>query len=401
MKRVISLTLVILIFLMNTIVLADEKNGNELYFSGEEIITLSNYYISQYLFDFDEKIDFKLDNDFVKLYDTSGNHFAYLIKFSSRSNGSTGYLTLGALKKGLSFYEIRESDPVIDNITSTAIEENENIVFIPPMQYYIKSKNEDETLIKTVDDLNGLRTIPIGELKDNDIYDKLVSPEFEKINNNILNEVKSRSSTYPVYLSKWTKGQFLPTYDSGGTYYGGDQGWLANGSNGCGPTSAANILAYLADKNKSKYGDLYTKKDFKKSLYTDHMEEVYAYMEPVNPFYGLLSLTNYCEYLMDFAYEKGVVLLPHKLTAPFKTEQQTIDFIKAGLSKDTPVACLNLAIPKTYKYAWHWMTITAFKDLGQYQNQIVVTSWKSQITINFYTYYLSTSGCGGGYAYFE
>lgn len=430
MKKISSLIVVLLLISLiggHFSYATDEKsientnndNTSE-YFTDQEIIKLSDYYIQQYLNEnySNEKNEYELANEFIKLYDTNNNHFAYFIRFNTVNDKHNGYLTLGAIKNGLTFYEISEDINFTNSINEyETSRSSKQIIFLPPMQYYTKDTIAKSTEYKIFGETNKDVSVSIDNAEtnlvslDNDsyinIYDKLKSEEFKRINMSILNDditVEAlRGPTGSVYLSKWLKYEFLPIVSSLGTHYGGNQNWMPSpkNKNGCGPTAAANIFAYLYDKNNSKYGKLYSYSDFKYSSYKGHMIEVYDYMSPVNPWYGLISINDFGRYVVDLAIDKGYgYLYSSKLSAGGQTKQATIDFIKGGLRKDTPIACLNLQ-KIGYDYGWHWMTITVFRDLGDYQNQVRVSTWGQYRDVNFYALYLAASQNGGGYIYFE
>ncbi len=131
------------------------------------------------------------------------------------------------------------------------------------------------------------------------------------------------------------------------------------------------------------------------------MNEVYNYLEPVNPWYGFVDLDDFNVYVADYAWDKGHgYLYSKKLKAIGKTRLETINFIKAGITRDTPVATLNLAIPGTYKYGWHWMTITGVRGLPDDTYQLIVSTWGDDCIISYYTHWLNAQYSGGGYIYF-
>lgn len=403
----------------------NEQNVKDNYFTQTEILMLADHYVSGYLSESykGQNTEFIISKNFTELYDTSDNHFAHLIQFSTVDGIHNGTLSLGALRNGIVFYELTEDLEFFENSKAfNSGKQDKIIIFVPPMNYFAKAKNDktstyelfgrnlgEQTILKSNESV-GLekKNDVIIDLSSVDIYEHLQSDEYEKYNSSILDQIITNDDNSVLRvsragssasLSKWSKGQFLPV--DFGTYYGGAQAWYgSNSGNGCGPTAASNILAYLDDKNSSSYGNLYQEDDLSTFNYTYHMIKVYNYLSPINPFYGLTSVSSFTTYVENYASEKSVNLNGHYITAKNTGEQTVINFIKAGLNADTPVAALNLSLPNSFKWAWHWVTITAFNDNGHLDNEIVISSWGRKYTVNFLVYYLRGYGNGGGYAYF-
>gem|GEM_PF-271186 len=427
MKKIVTILLIAMLLFSNTFVYAvnkdvevaqkvnakqaTEKKNN--YFNENELLTLAEYYVNQYLLDYynSTSYEFSIDKKMIKLYDNNDNHIAYIVKFNTSDNKHVGYLTLGALRDSISFFEISESEINLNKFTDYENKlKKENLIFVPPMGYYLQSNELSLEVDKSSTTMGAFDSKAESEevepqMNYTELYNSLTSPEFEAINNQLLerNFEKSammRSSSYPAYLSKWTEGQFVPIIEDGSAVYGGKQKWLGSrSSNGCGPTAASNILYYLADKD-SKYSMLYSGSTSERD-FTAHLNSVYDHMRTVNPIWGLVSITSFANYTKSYAEELGYPSLNiHKKEALWTKHQDTIDFIKEGLNKDTPVATLNLN-RFWDRYGWHWMTITAFKDLGMYNNQIVLSSWGEKHTINFWLYFDKARDYGGGYVYFD
>lgn len=197
-----------------------------------------------------------------------------------------------------------------------------------------------------------------------------------------------------IYLSKWEKGDFLPIEGYG---YGGNQHWWQDfkARNGCGPVTAANITAYLADKDSLKYGPLYEGLTLSKEDFIIHMTSLYQILKPGKA--GLLSMNKYDKKVKEFALSKGVVLASKRMSFMASLEA-SVSFIKEGLKADTPVAVLNLN--KFYKYGWHWMTITAY-DYKDSRHYVYVANNNKQISLDFEKLRKAIRCWGGGYIYFE
>ncbi|WP_239615554.1 hypothetical protein [Cohnella mopanensis] len=211
---------------------------------------------------------------------------------------------------------------------------------------------------------------------------------------------------------------FVKVIDKGVTYYGGDQGWFSRETQrfgGCGPTAAANILAYMA-MNDPKLAKLYgyDLTNITKSDYQKFMEEVYEFVTPTEtpfvsdrsdqgksslglpPSLGITSLSKFAGGVEDYAQSKGVNLKAH-----WSNEEPTFDnavsYIRSALAWNKPVALLNMfdgvdmqytdpknnAIRST-TYEQHWVTITGMtEDKKTGEVTLEVSTWGSKGTINF------------------
>lgn len=154
-------------------------------------------------------------------------------------------------------------------------------------------------------------------------------------------------------------------YDSKFSYYGGSQYWFPkkfNQLSGCGPVAAANITAYLSQTFPDKYNTLYPHKGIiNKVDFTAHMVEIRKFVKP--GLFGLTSVRQFSDSVLDFASKREVSLGSHILDDNAATIQDAINFISMALSKKLPIAILVLKHPvKEFKeYTWHWMTITDLK----------------------------------------
>lgn len=148
------------------------------------------------------------------------------------------------------------------------------------------------------------------------------------------------------------------------TYFGGDQEWYHkkwNKESGCGPTSGANITAYLA-LTKGHLRKLYTGDSMEQKDFTSHMEVMFRYITP-GPM-GVNSLDKYINGCMDYVKEKEVSLTAKSLSVDmFSFKKRDIkkleEFVVEGLSANCPLAFLNLSKGEEIKLqSWHWITIT-------------------------------------------
>ncbi|WP_026881187.1 hypothetical protein [Clostridium akagii] len=168
-------------------------------------------------------------------------------------------------------------------------------------------------------------------------------------------------------------------YDLGTSYYGGSQYWFPkkfHQLSGCGPVAAANITAYLSQTFPDKYSNLYSYKgNINKNDFVKHMVEIRKYVKP--GIFGLTSVNQFSDNVMDFSKERGVSLVPHILNGNDSSIDEAIIFISEALSQKIPVAILVLKHPvKEFKeYTWHWMTITGLNM--NYQDNIYYISVSS------------------------
>lgn len=184
------------------------------------------------------------------------------------------------------------------------------------------------------------------------------------------------------------------------TYFGGDQDWYLkkwNKDSGCGPTSAANITAYLAF-TREKFRRLYPGTSMERNEFASHMEEMFHYITP-GPM-GVNTLDKYIDGFMNYAKEKEVEITPFSLSVDLcnfkKREVKKLqDFVEEALAKDCPIAFLNLSKgAETRLQGWHWITITHVKIEG---DDIIATASDEGIQREFSLklWYLTTKMHGG------
>jgi len=148
-------------------------------------------------------------------------------------------------------------------------------------------------------------------------------------------------------------------------FFGGIQDWYSTEwrrKAGCGPTCAANLMAYLA-LTRPELRPLYNQADMHRASFARHMEEIYRFVTP-GPM-GLNKVEMFYNGVSAFAHSRGISLRPHV----FRVSSNRLwgredpialaDFVKAGLASDCPIAFLNLSQGKEKNLqGWHWITIT-------------------------------------------
>lgn len=153
--------------------------------------------------------------------------------------------------------------------------------------------------------------------------------------------------------------------------FGGNQAWYAadwGRRAGCGPTSAANILAYLAFTRPALRA-LYGYKTMSLASFTAHMEEIFRFVTPGNM--GLNRTEMFTEGVISYAHSRGISLTPHvfgvssNMVRGRATAAALADFVQAGLNSDCPLGFLNLTKGRVKNLqSWHWITITAAQIEG-------------------------------------
>lgn len=187
--------------------------------------------------------------------------------------------------------------------------------------------------------------------------------------------------------------------------FGGNQDWYATEWSrraGCGPTSAANVLAYLAFTRPALRG-LYGYDYINRSAFAQHMDDVYAFVTPGNM--GLNRTEMYTDGAISFAHSRGVSLTPHVFGAVSNILRNRppadalAEFVQAGLNADCPIGFLNLTKGRVRNLqSWHWITITAAQIAG---NTLIADSSDEGLPRRFdlRLWYLSTR-LPGGLVYF-
>jgi len=149
-------------------------------------------------------------------------------------------------------------------------------------------------------------------------------------------------------------------------FFGGSQDWYTEEWSrraGCGPTCAANIMAYLA-LTRPALKALYGFETMSLAAFAEHMEDVYKFVTPGNM--GLNRTEMFTDGVADFVKSRGISLTPHVfgVTSNMMPNRAPVaalaEFVKAGLDSDCPLGFLNLTKGKVKNLqSWHWITITA------------------------------------------
>lgn len=149
------------------------------------------------------------------------------------------------------------------------------------------------------------------------------------------------------------------------SFFGGIQDWYSTRFRrkaGCGPTCAANLLAYLAF-SCSELQPLYGYSAMDLSCFAQHMEDVYPFVTP--GIMGLNRVEMFSDGVVEFAKSRGILLTPHvfrvsgNMTKDRPNVSAFMEFVSAGLACDCPIGFLNLTRGKVKNLqGWHWITVT-------------------------------------------
>lgn len=185
------------------------------------------------------------------------------------------------------------------------------------------------------------------------------------------------------------------------THFGGNQAWYSKERSrraGCGPTCAANIMAYLA-LTRIELKCLYEYEKMDLVDFSLHMEELYRFVTPRTG--GLNRVEYFSEGVEDFSASRGILLKPQvfevfgNMSKGRRSAAEFIEFAKEGLSSDCPLGFLVLTRGREKKLqGWHWVTITS---LELTDGRTIATASDEGISRSFdlKLWYISTRMRGG------
>lgn len=150
------------------------------------------------------------------------------------------------------------------------------------------------------------------------------------------------------------------------SYFGGVQEWYAfewGRRAGCGPTCAANLMAYLALTHPELQA-LYNNESMERTEFIRHMDLIFPFLTP-GPM-GLNRVETFSDGVVAFAASRDILLAPHVFTVTGKGKpnrpqvSELKEFVRAGLEADCPIGFLNLSRGKEKKLQnWHWISIVS------------------------------------------
>ena len=196
----------------------------------------------------------------------------------------------------------------------------------------------------------------------------------------------------------------LHIYEARGISWGANQIWYKDAwqrKSGCGPTTCANLICYLAKTQKNLHG-LWGQEINDKTNMLGLMEELWRYITPTKGL-GVNKTSIFAEGAAQFAKDKGRLLTPNILDIPPAVEKRPGQdkvraFLSNAFSNNLPVAFLNLdnGKVKNLEY-WHWVTLISLNE-NQLTTYMVDQGHKSEIDLELW---LSTTKGGGGFVVLE
>ncbi|HIY32499.1 MAG TPA: hypothetical protein H9833_04540 [Candidatus Evtepia faecavium] len=166
-----------------------------------------------------------------------------------------------------------------------------------------------------------------------------------------------------------TRPEVLTLIGPGGeTYRGGDQEWypdLWQRRAGCGPTTAAALLAYLS-QTRPALAPLRPLAGGTRTGFAQYMQALWPYVIPGSR--GLDKPESLVLGCRSFALSRGCVLQGEVLKIPRRRENRPTpaacrDFLLRALDNDCPVAFLNYSngsLPNLD--SWHWVPLIALTE---------------------------------------
>ncbi|MEX1307157.1 MAG: C39 family peptidase [Eubacteriales bacterium] len=194
---------------------------------------------------------------------------------------------------------------------------------------------------------------------------------------------------------------FIKIKDGRSETLGANQYWFPQkfaALSGCGPTTAAEILAYLAKQYPTGMQGLPPESFgiLERKTFVQFMRAVREYVKP-----GVMGLTDidfYTNQTINYAKSCGVALQGTQIDVRLDTKaayQAVIETIDAG----RPLALLVLTNPNPdiREYTWHWMTIIGYdKDKGS----IIIATHGRPHALNFSHVWVNGGGHKAGMVHF-
>lgn len=148
--------------------------------------------------------------------------------------------------------------------------------------------------------------------------------------------------------------------------YGADQAWYPTWFRrlgGCGPTTAANVLWYLAATRPIACGALCLSDCRRREAMVRLMQQTWNDITP--GLQGVHKPETFCKGIERYGRDRGVLLQTRCLDIPDEPEarpsgQALEAFLQDALQQDLPVAFLNLSNGGLENLeGWHWVTLVA------------------------------------------
>lgn len=139
-------------------------------------------------------------------------------------------------------------------------------------------------------------------------------------------------------------------------------GWLQR-MGGCGPTTASNLIWYLAATRPRTSGRLFDGDGTRRADMEQLMGSMYEYIRP--GMRGVDKASTFVDGALRYATRRGVALDARVLEVPaeynLRPDADRVQaFLAAAFADDLPVAFLNLSNGALSNLdAWHWVTLVA------------------------------------------
>ena len=188
-------------------------------------------------------------------------------------------------------------------------------------------------------------------------------------------------------------------------YYGCSQEWYTTEwqcLSGCGPTAASNIIHYL---NHTQPNLVSEQSFYSKEGCLSLMEEIWSYVTPTTE--GINTTKMFYEAMLTYIKSKGLNAEFEFCDLPedkaLRPEFLVIlSFIERALSKDAPVAFLNLCNGEEKNLEqWHWVTIISLEHIEYGKSASIKILDEGQIKNIDLALWYNTTTLGGGFVYFS
>lgn len=188
------------------------------------------------------------------------------------------------------------------------------------------------------------------------------------------------------------------------TYYGCQQSWYPKQwqrLSGCGPTVATNLFFYLCHNQAPLQLE---EKTNTKENWISLMEEMWEYVTPTRR--GVNTTERFYESLQSFLKAKGLEAGYRFCNVAADKSQrpgfgEILDFIAEALTKDSPVAFLNLCNGKVENLdRWHWVTLISLDYSEDGSRAFANILDEGQIKRIDLALWFETTTLGGGFVYF-
>lgn len=185
--------------------------------------------------------------------------------------------------------------------------------------------------------------------------------------------------------------------------FGCDQSWYPSWwkrQSGCGPSTAANQFAYLANQIKELENLSQVKAPFEKNSFVNHMQTIWRYITPGMG--GTNSTKKFVDGALEYFQAVNLELTPFVFdVSPIATRskdenlEKAADFLQSGLKANCPIAFLNLDNGKVENlHRWHWVTIVQ-ADFDKDKIFVTVSDEGVKKVLDFSLWFQTTTKEGG------